>query len=58
VPKYDASHETSSVQVEFQTPIVEETVEKKSSIVAEALSENHALGDDGWQPVQRPRSAG
>ncbi|KAJ6686433.1 TETRATRICOPEPTIDE REPEAT (TPR)-LIKE SUPERFAMILY PROTEIN [Salix purpurea] len=58
VPEYDASQETSSVQVEFQTPIVEETVENKSSIVAEALSETHALGDDGWQPVQRPRSAG
>ncbi|KAJ6710327.1 TETRATRICOPEPTIDE REPEAT (TPR)-LIKE SUPERFAMILY PROTEIN [Salix koriyanagi] len=58
VPEYDASQETSSVQVEFQSPIVEETVENKSSIVAEALSETHALGDDGWQPVQRPRSAG
>lgn len=58
VPEDDASQETRSVHVEFQTPIVEETVEKKSSIVTEAFSETHALGDDGWQPVQRPRSAG
>ncbi|KAG5231466.1 protein TSS [Salix suchowensis] len=58
VPEDDASLETSSAQVQLQTPVVEENVEKKSSIWNEALLETHAEGDDGWQPVQRPRSAG
>ncbi|KAF9669070.1 hypothetical protein SADUNF_Sadunf14G0069500 [Salix dunnii] len=58
VPEDDASLETSSAQVQLQTPVAEENVEKKSSIWNEALLETHAEGDDGWQPVQRPRSAG
>ncbi|KAJ6400724.1 hypothetical protein OIU84_016207 [Salix udensis] len=58
VPEDDASLETSSAQVQLQTPVLEENVEKKSSIWNEALLETHAEGDDGWQPVQRPRSAG
>ncbi|KAH8488815.1 hypothetical protein H0E87_024447 [Populus deltoides] len=58
VPEDDASQETSSAQVQLQTPAVEENVEKKPSIWTEALLETHAEGDDGWQPVQRPRSAG
>ncbi|XP_002523351.2 protein REDUCED CHLOROPLAST COVERAGE 1 [Ricinus communis] len=53
-----ASQETSSTQVQFQQPIVEETADKKSGIVSEVLPEILAEGDDGWQPVQRPRSAG
>nr|XP_034904782.1 protein TSS-like isoform X2 [Populus alba] len=58
VPEDDASQETSSAQVQLQTPVLEENVEKKPSIWTEALLETHAEGDDGWQPVQRPRSAG
>ncbi|XP_021688188.2 protein REDUCED CHLOROPLAST COVERAGE 1 isoform X2 [Hevea brasiliensis] len=53
-----ASQETSSAQVQFQQTISEETAEKKSGIPNEALLETHAEVDDGWQPVQRPRSAG
>ncbi|KAF2315214.1 hypothetical protein GH714_038452 [Hevea brasiliensis] len=52
-----ASQETSSAQVQFQQTISEETAEKKSGIPNEALLETHAEVDDGWQPVQRPRSA-
>lgn len=32
--------------------------DEKPQIYDEILSEAHAEGDDGWQPVQRPRSAG
>ncbi|KDP28490.1 hypothetical protein JCGZ_14261 [Jatropha curcas] len=53
-----ATQETGSAQVQFQQPIVEETVESKNGIANEILPDTHAEGDDGWQPVQRPRSAG
>ncbi|RDY14370.1 Protein TSS [Mucuna pruriens] len=32
--------------------------DEKSQIYDEILSEAHAEGEEGWQPVQRPRSAG
>lgn len=53
-----ATQKTSSAQVQFQQPIVEESAEKKSGISNDIFPVAHAEGDDGWQPVQRPRSAG
>ncbi|XP_065860209.1 protein REDUCED CHLOROPLAST COVERAGE 1 [Euphorbia lathyris] len=52
------NQESSSTQAEFQQPSVEETAENKSATTNETLLETHGEGDDGWQPVQRPRSAG
>lgn len=54
----DANKKTSSAQVQFQQHVVEETAEKKPTTANEILPETHAEGDDGWQPVQRPRSTG
>ncbi|WCJ22412.1 Tetratricopeptide repeat (TPR)-like superfamily protein [Euphorbia peplus] len=53
-----AAPEIGSTQAEFQQPSVEETVEDKSGTTNETLLETHGDGDDGWQPVQRLRSAG
>ncbi|KAM7275640.1 hypothetical protein ACFE04_017506 [Oxalis oulophora] len=45
--------------VQSQESITEEPIEQKLSVpVDNTLSEIHIEGDEGWQPVQRPRSAG
>ncbi|KAF5733515.1 clustered mitochondria protein [Tripterygium wilfordii] len=56
--KSDADQVIVSTPVQLQQPVVEETVEEREIIPKEAFSETHIEGDDGWQPVQRPRSAG
>ncbi|XWS46230.1 hypothetical protein CRYUN_Cryun14cG0046600 [Craigia yunnanensis] len=53
--KPDANQETSSLQ--FQVPVAEETTEARPNLDNHILSESHAEGDDGWQPVQRPRAS-
>ncbi|XP_007051554.2 PREDICTED: protein TSS isoform X1 [Theobroma cacao] len=55
--KPDANQETSSLPVQSQAPVVEETTEARLNIDNHILSESHAEGDDGWQPVQRPRTS-
>uniref|UniRef100_A0A2N9HYJ0 Clu domain-containing protein n=1 Tax=Fagus sylvatica TaxID=28930 RepID=A0A2N9HYJ0_FAGSY len=54
----DANRETSPVPVESQNSVMEKNVEENPNISNEMFSETHAEGEDGWQPVQRPRSAG
>ncbi|GAV80990.1 eIF3_p135 domain-containing protein/TPR_12 domain-containing protein [Cephalotus follicularis] len=54
----NANKEASSEPVQFQQHMVEKTVERKPKVANESLSEIHTEGDEGWQPVQRPRSAG
>ncbi|KAJ1377512.1 Tetratricopeptide-like helical domain superfamily [Sesbania bispinosa] len=41
-----------------EQPILEKVSDEKPQISGEVLSEAHPDGEDGWQPVQRPRSAG
>ncbi|KAF7826179.1 protein TSS-like [Senna tora] len=53
----DAEQETNSAP-EPEQPNLENTADEKPKVSGEILSESHADGDDGWQPVQRPRSAG
>ncbi|XP_050237730.1 protein REDUCED CHLOROPLAST COVERAGE 1 [Mercurialis annua] len=52
------SQETSSAKVHLLQPIMEEIEDKKSDTAKEVLLDIHAEGEDGWQSVQRPRSAG
>jgi protein TIF31 len=54
----DANQVTRSVPIEPQKSIMQKTVEEHPNIANEIFSETHAEGEDGWQPVQRPRSAG
>ncbi|KAF5732123.1 clustered mitochondria protein [Tripterygium wilfordii] len=56
--KSDGNQVSISTLVQSQQPAVEETVEERANIPKETFSETHIGGDDGWQPVQRPRSAG
>ncbi|XVF22381.1 hypothetical protein REPUB_Repub12eG0167600 [Reevesia pubescens] len=51
------NQETSSFPVESQASVVEETTEARPNLDNHILSESHAEGDDGWQPVQRPRAS-
>lgn len=53
-----ANQEISSMQVQSQLPVMDEATDRKPVVVTETFPEAHAEGDDGWQPVQRPRSAG
>ncbi|XVF33173.1 hypothetical protein REPUB_Repub17cG0145800 [Reevesia pubescens] len=56
--KPDVKQETSSLPpVQSQAPVTEETAEAKLNLDNHILSESHAEGDDGWQPVQRPRAS-
>ncbi|GFY81519.1 tetratricopeptide repeat (TPR)-like superfamily protein [Actinidia rufa] len=48
--------ETNLVQV--KPHVLEETATEKAIVASDILAEPHADGEDGWQPVQRPRSAG
>ncbi|KAK3194624.1 hypothetical protein Dsin_025934 [Dipteronia sinensis] len=54
----DVDQETNSAPIQQQQPAVEEAVEEKPNVAKDILIETHEEGDDGWQPVQRPRSAG
>lgn len=53
----DSEHESNSAP-ESEQPISEKVLDEKPQISDDLLSEVHADGEDGWQPVQRPRSAG
>lgn len=44
--------------VQFKHPVEEETAMEKPIIAVDILSEPQGEGEDGWQSVQRPRSAG
>ncbi|XP_051146563.1 protein REDUCED CHLOROPLAST COVERAGE 1 [Andrographis paniculata] len=44
--------------VQPEKPLPEESVVKTPAISIDASVEAHPEGEDGWQPVQRPRSAG
>ncbi|CAN0889699.1 Protein REDUCED CHLOROPLAST COVERAGE 1 [Linum grandiflorum] len=50
--------ELSLMENQNGQPDSEGTVDETSVVKEEILHETHAEGDDGWQPVQRPRSAG
>ncbi|XP_010267644.1 PREDICTED: protein TSS [Nelumbo nucifera] len=50
-------HEPVS-QIEPKQMVVKEVIEEKPVTVNEFSTEANAEGDDGWQPVQRPRSSG
>ncbi|XP_038708988.1 protein TSS-like [Tripterygium wilfordii] len=56
--KSDANQASISTPVQSWQPAEEETVEERANIPKENFSEKHIEGDDGWQPVLRPRSAG
>ena len=44
--------------VQVKPPVLEETTTEMAIVVSDILAEPHAEGEDGWQPVQKPRSAG
>ncbi|GAY45712.1 hypothetical protein CUMW_091440 [Citrus unshiu] len=48
----------SSIPFQQQELVVEESAVEKPNITEEISSAIHEEGDDGWQPVQRLRSAG
>ncbi|XVE77276.1 hypothetical protein DITRI_Ditri13aG0049300 [Diplodiscus trichospermus] len=50
-----ANQEPSPLQ--SQAPVAEETTDARPNLDNHILSESHAEGDDGWQPVQRPRAS-
>ncbi|KAK6918224.1 hypothetical protein RJ641_016646 [Dillenia turbinata] len=54
----EAVEEISSPPSVFEQPVQEETISKVQEFPNEIVSEKHMEGDEGWQPVQRPRSAG
>ncbi|KAG6730306.1 hypothetical protein I3842_01G073700 [Carya illinoinensis] len=54
----DDNQENSSRLVESQNSVVQKNEEENPNIADEIFSEMHAEAEDGWQPVQRPRSAG
>ncbi|KAL2511282.1 Tetratricopeptide repeat (TPR)-like superfamily protein [Abeliophyllum distichum] len=49
---------TAEKQGHSDQPFLEEAVVKKPAVSSDASPETHAEGEDGWQPVQRPRSSG
>ncbi|KAI8023162.1 Protein TSS [Camellia lanceoleosa] len=49
---------TEDKPVQFKQPKLEETAAEKPIVARDVLAESHAEGEDGWQPVQRPRSTG
>ncbi|KAK8654479.1 hypothetical protein V6N13_128447 [Hibiscus sabdariffa] len=56
--KPDANQKTSSLPLQPHAPVAEETTEAKLNIDNHIHSELHdEEGDDGWQPVQRPRAS-
>ncbi|XP_044501218.1 protein TSS-like isoform X2 [Mangifera indica] len=54
----EVKQEISSVPFQQQQLVEEVTAKENLNVAEEILSETHDGGDDGWQPVQRPRSAG
>ncbi|KAF8412116.1 hypothetical protein HHK36_000072 [Tetracentron sinense] len=52
------NHEINIIAVQPENIVVEEAAEEKPTIANEILTEANTEGEDGWQPVQRPRSAG
>ncbi|CAM8977575.1 unnamed protein product [Rhodiola kirilowii] len=51
--------ENESIEpVQPKQPVIHEVSEEKGNIPDEISSETHGEGEDGWQPVQRPRSSG
>ncbi|KAB1208153.1 Clustered mitochondria protein [Morella rubra] len=54
----DAKQQISFVPAESHKSVMEKTVEENQNVSHEMFHETHAEGEDGWQPVQRPRSAG
>uniref|UniRef100_A0A7N0UHK5 Clu domain-containing protein n=1 Tax=Kalanchoe fedtschenkoi TaxID=63787 RepID=A0A7N0UHK5_KALFE len=48
----------SIVPVQSEQLAVQEVFEEKGNAFNEISSVTHAEGEDGWQPVQRPRSSG
>ncbi|MED6161584.1 hypothetical protein PIB30_062196 [Stylosanthes scabra] len=58
-PEGRADSDPGSNSVSYsEEPILEKISDEKQHISGEVESEVHADGEDGWQPVQRPRSAG
>ncbi|KAK8554549.1 hypothetical protein V6N13_093532 [Hibiscus sabdariffa] len=55
--KPDVNQKTSSLPLQPHAPVAEETTEAKPNIDNRTHSELHDEGDDGWQPVQRPRAS-
>lgn len=53
----DSENESNSAP-DPEQPILEKISDEKPQTSNELLSEAHPDGDDGWQSVQRPRSAG
>ncbi|XP_054783668.1 protein REDUCED CHLOROPLAST COVERAGE 1 isoform X2 [Prosopis cineraria] len=53
----DAEQEMNSAP-ESEQPNLEKTTDEKLRVSGEILADAHADGEDGWQPVQRPRSTG
>ncbi|PNX97595.1 hypothetical protein L195_g020826, partial [Trifolium pratense] len=53
----DSENETNSAP-DPELPILEKISDEKPQTSNDLLSEVHPDGDDGWQSVQRPRSAG
>lgn len=54
----DTNHETSFASVPAEQPVMDEASGDTPNIGNETSSETNAEGEDGWQSVQRPRSAG
>lgn len=58
-PGYGPStDEETNTRVDAQQPVTEEAVEERPKTADDVISELHPEGEDGWQAVQRPRSAG
>ncbi|KAK8482986.1 hypothetical protein V6N11_061872 [Hibiscus sabdariffa] len=55
--KPDANQEASSLPVQSQAPVAEETIEARPNLDNHIPSESQAEGDDGWQHVQRVRAS-
>ncbi|KAF9601065.1 hypothetical protein IFM89_015991 [Coptis chinensis] len=55
----ESENTTSSPPVQPAPTVLEDIAEKETSIIAtEVLTEANIGGEEGWQPVQRPRSVG
>ncbi|KAE8727547.1 hypothetical protein F3Y22_tig00005459pilonHSYRG00250 [Hibiscus syriacus] len=55
--KPDADQVVSSLPVQSQAPVAEETTEARPDFDNRIQSESHAEGDEGWQHVQRLRAS-
>ncbi|OVA11326.1 Tetratricopeptide repeat-containing domain [Macleaya cordata] len=56
--KEEADQEISNPPVQHVDTTVEESAQTRLNIANEILTEANTEGEDGWQSVQRPRSAG